>query len=173
MEKNCDKCGKLVKIKYIKKIRGILYCGNCASELRLKRRQETIKLSGISQDLKILDRKMNREYQQKRRESIKSKSAKIHFPFIRKKYTDSDKTPKIKGAKVKKYDNNNYLSMVERQVLFGILRKKGFTTEEADTRIKKLQQAQKDLRIKLKEKHKSEKEIKQKQQKLLEELWNY
>ena len=165
-EINCNDCGKEERRKYIKKIKGKYYCKKCNSKNRQERREETINNSGIKEELKELERKAkriyNREYQRKRYEKIKSKR------------TTQEDFPKIKGSKLERKEKSNaYLQFEERQVLFGMLIKKGLDGEDAKERINDLIEQQKQIRETMKQKNKSEQEIEIKQQELLEELWNY
>lgn len=164
-EISCSECGKEVRKKYMKRIRGKDICKKCNSENRKERRKETINNSGIKEKLKELDKKIknkyNREYQRKRYEKVK-----------RIKTTEP---PKIKGNKLynKKEKSSAYITFEERQRLFGMLIRRGVDAEEAKERISNLVKEQSRVKKLMKQKNKSEDEIKIKQQELLEELWNY
>ena len=91
------------------------------------------------------------------------------------KVGDKNYLPKIKGSKFSEARQKDYcyLTSQERNLLYLSLIKKGLNSSEASERINELIKSQEKLRINLKQKNKSESEIKQKQDKLLEELWNY
>ena len=161
MEKKCDKCCEQTKVKYLKKIRGVLYCKNCAKELRLNRRKETIELSGIEEELKILNRKIKRDYQRKFVERNKTNESPEEY------------FPKIKVSNKKEKVNGYYISTQEKRLLFSMLIKRGMSYEDAGQRMKELIESQSKLTEELRNKNKPEKEIKLKMRKLLEELWNY
>jgi len=86
-----------------------------------------------------------------------------------------DEPPIIKGSKLakKKIKSNAYLLFEERKILLGILMRRGMDFEEARGRLDKLVKEQIRIREKMKAKNKSEEEIKEKQEQLLEELWEY
>lgn len=158
IDRSCDKCERQIEFKKLKKIRGKYFCKKCAKKNREKRREETINESGEKEELKKLDRKIKNEYEKRYRDKKR-----IEEP------------PKIKGSKLdkKKEKSSAYIPFEERQVLFGILIKRGMDGEEVKKRIKDLIEQQKQIRESMKQKNKSEDDIKIKQQKILEELWNY
>ena len=157
-EKKCERCGVEKKVKYLGKIRGELLCKECRRKVRQSRRKETIKESGIGEELKNLDRKIARSYRRKSTKKI-------------------EEAPKIKGStrgKVKQKNKSNcYMTMHEKQDWFRILRKRGLTGDEAKKRINNLIEEQKRIRTEMKDKNKTEEQIKIKQQEMLEDLWKY
>lgn len=155
----CQKCKKEVRRKYLGKIRGVDLCKDCKSIARKERREETIDKAGIREDLKKLDTKIMKEYRK-----TQSNNRRMSKPIS---------IPRPKGSTYKKPRDNNYcyLTLEERQSLFKILLKRGLNKEEAGDRIKTLQESQAELRSTLKIQKKSDDEIKQRQQELLEELW--
>lgn len=170
MGTKCDKCeADENKKKYLKKINGSFLCKSCYIKNRKNRREDTIEEFGIKEELKELDKKLEKEWNRK---SYK-KRRKIKKIIPRDKEPVSP--PKPKGIKIKteRYLSNCFLSLEERQSLFRILKRRGMGDEEAKERIKGLVDYQKKTRKEMKEKGKSEEEIKIKSQRLLEELWNY
>jgi len=160
-EKECDGCGEKTERKHLGKIRGKQLCKRCRKEKRLDHRKETMT--------------QGREFREKVR--IQSKEAKKgyekHIARRYRKKNESQEAPVPKGSKVltKKPRYQSYLTLQEKQVLFGMLVKRGSSAKDAKERIQNLIEQQKEIREDLKEKNKSEDEIKQKQQALLEELW--
>ena len=86
-----------------------------------------------------------------------------------------EEVPKIKGRKKERKEtvSNCYLSREERKAYVKILVNRGIDKEEAKERVRKLADSQREIRKKSKDNKKSEKEIKDQQNKLLEELFNY
>lgn len=160
IEINCSKCKKEVRKKYMKRINGKYICKDCNKKNRERRREETINQSGIKKELKELDKKVKKEYSER---------------YRNKRRKTIEEIPKIKGSNLykKKEKSSSYILFEERQILFGMLVRRGMSGEEAKERIKNIREEQKKIRDSMKQKNKSEDEIKIKQQKLLEELWNY
>jgi len=165
LEKECDKCGKKVRIKHLKRINKNYVCKHCSVEIRRNHRKETIENSGDKEIIKELDKELRKEDNRKQHEKRKQKR------ILRIK----DSTPpKPKGSKTTIVNKNNcYISMQEKQNLFRILLNRGVDGDAAKERIKNLVRSQKELRERMLNQKKSEKEIKIEQNKLLEELWNY
>ena len=159
-EKECDGCGKKVRIKHIKRINGNYVCKHCSVEIRKNHRKETIENSEDKDNIRRLTSEIkNKSVNEKRRE--------------RKRIKDST-PPKPKGSIKTIVDKNNcYISMQEKQNLFRILVNRGVDEDDAKERIRDLVRSQKELRERMLNQKKSEKEIKIEQNKLLEELWNY
>lgn len=65
------------------------------------------------------------------------------------------------------------MTLHEKQDWFRILVKRGVDAEDAKERIKNIVEEQRRVRKEMKNKNKSEKQIKIKQQEMLEELWRY
>jgi len=160
MKTKCDKCGQDVgKFKFLKKINNIMYCKDCAREIRNNHRKKTIELNGIKKELNSIDKKIKKEQNDRYRKN-------------RKKYISP---PIPKGSKnIKTREHNNCcITFEEKQNFFRILIKRGLDAEEAKERIKQIIEQQRKIRKDMKIKNKSEKEIKIKQREMLEELYNY
>ena len=159
-EKGCDNCGEIVKFKYIKKINGNYFCKLCAIEIRKNHRKETLENSEDKENIRKLTSELkNKSVNEKRRE---------------KKRTKDSTPPKPKGSVKTRVDKNNfYLTLQEKQSLFRMLVNRGVDEEEVKERIKNLIENKKELREKMLNQKKSDKEIKIEQNKLLEELWNF
>ena len=180
VEKKCDNCGRMEENKYLGKIRGKLLCRKCRKEVIENRREETISKAGIKEELKILDDKIKKEAQKKYTErgyGRKAYAKKVgrQIRSYTRKGQEGPPIPKgtTRGKTKQKYKSESYLTLHEKQALLGMLVKRGIDFEEARERIKELVKSQRQLRKKMKEKNKSEEEIKLKQQNLLEELYNY
>jgi hypothetical protein len=192
MSFNCDRCNKEVdRRKFLKKVNKENLCSECYIENRNNHRKETIEVAGIKEDLRELTNKMSRE----RDYSKKAYEKKIgHKPrswtrrnkendYIPKRYQSKEQesnindvpkeAPKIKNSNIKKKEKSYaYLVFQERQELLRMLMKgKGLNFNDAKNRINRLEKQQKKIRDLMKEKNKSEEEIKQKQKQMLEELW--
>jgi len=165
-DKECDNCKKPTPKKFLGKIKGKYYCKKCRSKIRKNHREETIKITGIKSELNRLKNQIDKE----RGYAKKSYEKRVGHKVGEKNYL-----PKIKGSKFVKPKENDYcyLTSQERDLLYHSLIKRGLDSNEARERIKELIESQEELRIKLKQKNISDKEIKQKQNKLLEELWDY
>ena len=165
LERECDGCGKKVEFKHLKRINGNYFCKHCSIEIRKKHRKETFENSEDKERIKEIERELRREDNKKQIEKRKQKR------ILRLK----DLTPpKPKGSKTTIVDKNNcYISMQEKQNLFRILLNRGVDSDDAKERIKNLIRSQKELRERMLNQKKSEKEIKVEQNKLLEELWNF
>lgn len=161
VERECDKCREETEGKHLGKIRGKMLCKKCRTERRLEHRKET--------------REQGREYRERAMEQSKEAKAGYdkHITRRYRKKNESKEAPIPKGSKVlkKRPRYQSYLTLQEKQVLFGMLVKRGSSPEEAKERIQDLVEQQREIRESLKEENKSEDEIKQKQQTLLEELW--
>lgn len=123
----------------------------------------------LKEDLNKLDNKIRRERGYGRKHYAK-KMGRIVKDYNKR---DIDLIPKIKGSKTKKEKTNSYLTLGDRQALLRLLIKRGLNYEEAKERILDLIKYQTQIRDTMKAKNKSEEEIKLKQQRLLEEMWEY
>ena len=180
VEKKCDNCGEEKENKHMGKVRGKLLCKKCRKEVIKNRREKTIEKAGIKEELKTLDNKIKKETKEKyknKKYHIKAYAKKVGRPVRRYIIKGQESPPIPKGTtsgKVKqKYKSESYLTLHEKQALLRILVKRGIDFNEATERIRELIESQRKLREKLKERNKSEKEIKLKQQQMLEELYNY
>ena len=93
----------------------------------------------------------------------------------RKKRKGEESPPIPKGSKIKnkKEKSNSFITFQERKSYLKILMdNRGLGYDEAKERLDNLIEYEREIRKKFKEKGKEE-EIKQKQQELLEELWNF
>ena len=156
---NCDK--KVSKGKFIHRLKGVSLCNECYRGRRLERRKK-------SKEVVCLENLKEKEEVRKR--IIKRKSRRDY-----KKRKRDQNPPEPKGSiklTKKRILPNCYLTLQEKQSLFRILKRKGLEDEEAKERVLNLLRQQRIIREKMKSKNKSEEEIKQKQMKLLEELWN-
>jgi hypothetical protein len=184
----CNKCEIEVKrFSDLHKINNERFCKKCYQEHRKNRREETIEISGIKEELNELSLKMYREYNSKWR--IKNKeiiNTKQREKYHRlnpdsgrySKFSNRKDLPVIRGSKQWKRNHrpaksNSYLTQFEKQRLFGMLIKQGLTYDDADERVKNLVNKQAEIRESLKLQNKTEEEIKLKQQEMLEELFNY
>lgn len=155
----CSKCGKNVnKISDLKKIHDFRYCKNCYIARRKERRNETINFSKDKDKIMELSRQIRRE------EYFKYKQNKNPTEFI----------PEIKNkqklrTQPKKFEP--FLTLQEKQYLFGKLIKKGFSENEAKERLKKLTDFQNELRKKLIVNKITIEETKSLQTKLIEDLF--
>jgi len=159
---DCDDCGvEVERAKYLKRVNGKRFCKDCYRKNRKKHREETIESEGIGEELKRLENKSSSESARRSRE--------------RRKIEMIPTLPKIKGSKInkKKKRSSSFLSTDERQNLFRMLVGRGIDIDEVKERINNLMDEQRRVREIMKEKNKSEDEIKLRQQEMLEELWNY
>jgi len=95
--------------------------------------------------------------------------------ILRKKRKGEESPPIPKGSKIKnkKEKSNSFITFQERKSYLKILMdNRGLGYDEAKERLDNLIEYEREIRKKFKEKGKEE-EIKQKQQELLEELWNF
>jgi len=178
----CDRCGnKIERLKYSKKIRDQRLCKECYKNNRHNHRKETIEITGIKDDLKKLTSKMKSEWNKKNIEKVRKSQRKCYEKRmgrkIQRRYNkDKSFEPKIKGAKEHRPLNNSYcfLTFQERQNLFRILvKERGLDAEEAKERIKNLVEEEKRITNLMRQENKPEKEIKQKHQEMIEDLWKY
>ncbi len=159
-EKLCEDCETSTLLKHLGKIRGILLCKKCRSKVRLNHRKETIKDSA--------ERKVIIKASKKSREGYEEAEVKR----ARRK-NQSAEPPKIKGSNPEANNKSvSYHTFEDRKQLLRILMKKGLDFEEARERLEQHKKQQKLITEEMKAENKSEKEIKIKQQELLEELWN-
>lgn len=164
-EMTCISCGTLYRTKSLKKIHKKYYCKSCAKQLRKQRRKQTIEISGIDKELKQFRNKIAKERGYARKNYVKK------HPNAKKYTLDAQKPLKtlsqvepvtIKGAIQKqKVKTNSYLTLQERQVFFRILLKRGFDGEQAKQRISKLNRQLARTTKLIKDKCKSELEIKE------------
>lgn len=160
-ETTCISCGTLHRIKSLKKINKKFYCKSCVKQLRKQRRKETIKLSGIKDDLRKLTNKIKNKWTRKH-------YAKMH-PKVKKVAVRGSKPlrkvlwiePTIKNSKKNKKNLSLFLTKEEKQILFRKYIKNGLSYEEADERILGFVKFQKELLIKLKKQNKTEEQINQ------------
>ena len=163
-ERECDNCNNPTPKRFLGKINGLYLCKKCRIELRKNHRKQTIKESGIKEELQKLSSKIKKE----REYSRKSYEKRIGHKVINKNYQ-----PIIKGAKIGKpiHSYNLFLSFQEKKCLFRILRQRGMSERDVKERIKDLIEEQQRLGKIMKKENKTKLQIKQKQQELLEELW--
>ena len=131
-------------------------------KVRESHREKTINDAGIKEELQELSKKQKADYNK----AWQKKNRKT-------KIKESEEAPKIKGSKTenKKEKSNAYLTFDEQKQFLRILMQRGLTFEESKERINNLREEQKRVRGIMREKNKSEDEIKQKQQEMLEDLW--
>lgn len=132
--KVCCECEAQYPQKSLKRIQKQWLCFSCAREIRLEKR-EFIKRAVVG----IRKREdLMAEWKAKR----------------------ENKVPKMQGEKARvKTRNNNYLSFVEKQVLYKKYIRMGMDSEEADKKIKRDIKHLKELVERLREKKKSEEQI--------------
>jgi len=158
----CEECGEIVRRKHIRTIRGKQYCKLCAIQIRKNHRKETLENSEDRDIIKKLTNEM-RNKSAKNRRRIKREE---------KKFLKQSQPLKPKGSKKTILDKNNcYITLEDKQNLFRILLKRGIDSDKAKERISNLIKSQEEIRTKMLNQKKSENEIKIKQQKMLEELW--
>ncbi len=166
-EKECDNCGDKTERKYLGKIRGKNLCKKCRTKVRNKRREETIDKAGIKDELKSLDRKIRNDWQRK---NYRKKN-----PFKEKKIINEIPIPKgtTRGKVKQKNKSESYLGFKESQVMLKIIMGRGMDFEDAKEELKRIKEELKITREKMKEQNKPEKEIKLKEQQMLEEMYKY
>jgi len=147
-ERKCCDCEEIFeRRKSVKKINGDWLCRACYISRRKNRRKETIK-----------------------------EARKLEKPIIRKPKQEPTKAkdfPKIKGSKKTKKDKNySYITIQEKQNLLRMLMSRGMDFDDAKERIKDLVEEQKRVKECMKERGKTEKQIKVKQMEMIEELWD-
>ncbi len=162
-ERDCGSCGDTTPIRRLGKIKGKQLCKKCRVQVRKNHREETKNLSSEEERNKIIElsKKQKAEYQ------------KAHYKKIRKE-KQSEEIPVIKGSKQsnKKLKSNSYLTFEDRKQLLRILMKKGLDFDGAKERLSEVLKEQERIREVMKEENKSKKQIKIREQELLEELWN-
>ena len=165
-EKECDNCKEKTKRKYLGKIRGKYLCRKCRKEVRKNHRKETINEAGIGEDLKSLDKKISNDSARK--------SYRKRNPYKERKTIEGVPVPRgsTSGKVKQKNKSESYLGFQERQILLGIIMKRGESFESAKKIIKEIKNQLKDTRENMRKKNKSEEQIKIKMQNLLEELYN-
>lgn len=170
VESICENCGTDVRrFKFLKRVNNKFLCSKCYRENRLRHRKETIETS-LDKD-KIIELEKRR----KKESSLKTyinKNGCLPRTYYPKKKLDIESIPKLKGSQEKKsnYKNYSYLSLEEKQSLFKMLLKRGFSEDECKKRIQDLLKEQKKVREYLKFKNRPESEIKKMQLKLMEGL---
>lgn len=177
--KKCDICKKEDRQKNLKKIKGMWYCSKCYRNLRLNHRKESIKEAGIEEELKELRHKSEREFREKNKEKLKEYyKRRYHEKNPDSTYynkglinLEKDSKPRVNGLKEKKTQSVCYLTLEEKRLLFSYLLKNGLSYESAGERITELVKRLSDLRFELKEKKKSEEEIVNKSQRMIQELY--
>lgn len=163
IERDCEGCGDLTRIKHLGKIRGKLICKKCKKTLKENHRKETINQS-------------SEEEREKIKELSKKAKAEYNKVYNKKRKEKKEKSPPIpKGSKTKNQTqkSNSYLTFHERQALLRILMERGLDFKKAKERLDNLVEVQKNIREDMKSKNKSEEQIKIKQREMLEELWDY
>lgn len=160
---SCNICGREVcKLKQLHRIKDIFYCDSCYKEKRKEHRTETLNNSKDKEKIIELEKQIKRESNLK---SYVRRNGHLPRTYIHKpRGFDVKLVPKVKGEedKKQKIKSSAYLSLEEKQNLFRILLRKGFSEEEAKERIKKLLQQQKEVREFMKSQNKSEEEINKK-----------
>jgi len=170
MKYECDKCGEEVnRFKDLHKVKKEHLCKKCYQENRKQNRQKLIEEEeGLKEDLRRLEIKRQKEYLEKKREYnreyYQSRKEKIDLPIIK-----NSKPEKYKEREEKK--SYSYLTKEERQDYLRILMSKGLDFEQARQRVQDLVDSQIKIRKIMQKKRKSEKEIKAKQQEMLERLF--
>ena len=161
VKKQCEDCGTPTPLKHLGKIRGILLCKKCRSEVRKEHREKTIKDSIERERIEELSKESKEGYE------------KAEVKRERRKNQKDETPPIIKGSKQEKNNKSvSYHTFEDKKQLLRILMKKGLDFEEARGRLKQHAKQQKLITEKMKAQNKPEEEIKIKQQELLEELWN-
>lgn len=162
-ERECDECGDLTQIRNLGKLHGKQICKKCRKLVIKEHRKETLNQSSEEERKKILNLS-------KRQTAIYNKRSYEK----NKKLKRSEEEPKIKGSNIKRKQDKSqsYFTFQERQLLFGMLIKKGLSAEEVKERLDDIAEEQSRVREIMRSKNKSEEQIKIKQQEMLEELWN-
>jgi hypothetical protein len=135
----CDFCPTKDKLKFLKRIKGKKYCKKCASDLRKRHREETIRRAGIADELRQLKNRSRRELRAKRNPP-------------RPKIIPIKKTPKYNKLGL-------FLSKQERQILYRKFLNEGLTEDKADARVKKVDKEIQKVIMKMRQKKKAEKDI--------------
>jgi len=169
LKRECDSCGEKTQRKFLGKINGKYFCKICQREIRINHRRETFENSEDKEEIIKLNREIKNKYQRKRYRDKVGRDVKEY------RIRNSTEPPIPKGSKQlkKKQKSNCYLTLEEKRNYFRILVKRGIDPEDAKERIKTLIESQKKINEEMKAKGKSEKEIKNKQLEMIEELWNY
>ena len=157
-----NECGNPIRFKHAKKIKGKYYCGKCAIEIRKEHREETIRMSGIGEELRELDNKIKNESSKKYRQT--KKKEKIVLDREKKRPTS-----KKRGFKT----SNMCMTLAEKQALFRKNIAEGMTYEEADKRVRETQEYLKEFSKTLKEKNMSEEDMNKKFKDKFSELCGY
>lgn len=168
----CDCCKELQDtFKKLRKVKKEYLCKKCYQEKRQKRRQNLMEDNQeLKEDLRVLKNKASVEYRE-RRNGFRRKVGRPKKVLI-------EDIPKIKNSKEnkKRLKLNSYITLKEKQDWFRILVRRGIDPEDAKERVRELVSYQSEVRKKIYAKNKSEieteKNIKQKQAEMLEELWN-
>ena len=166
--KSCEECGEENENKYLGKIRGKLLCKKCRKEVRLNHRAETFEMTDEKEKAKILALQKEQEH------AANQAYYKKHIKKVAKEESKGVE-PKIKGstrAKARK-KSNSYITIQERQNFLRMLMARGLSFKDAKDRVRDLVKEQIRVREVMKGKNKSEKQIKQKQQQMIEDLWKY
>lgn len=180
MEKKCEGCKELTENKHLGKINGVRLCKKCRIKIRKKHRGETIEITGIKPELNRLKQQIDKErgyarraYEKKVGHKVREKNTHNYIPPAYRK--EKGYTPEIKGSTFAKpkEKSNAYLLFEEKKSMLKMLMNRGLSFEEAKERIKQLVISQRLVREEYQSEKKSEKQIKNKQKELLEELWNY
>ena len=166
MEKKCDDCGELKEIRNLGKINGKRLCKTCRVKVRKNHREETIEITGIKRDLNKLKQQIDKERGYGRR---------CYEKRVGHKVGEKNYRPEIKGSTFakQKEKSNAYINFLESQTLLKMLMNRGMDFKEAKERVNQLIISQELIRKEFQSKNKSEEQIKNKQNELLEELWNY
>lgn len=181
----CDNCGERVeRFKFLKVLKDkegkkTYLCKDCYKNRRLNFRSNTIKETGIAEDLndykKLERREYNKEYQLKKKEVKLEKDNN----WIQKRYRkqsdnnsvqESNSPIKIKGSQISKDKSKSfsYLTMQEQQDMLRDFMSRGNTFEQAKEKIKEIKNQLKKTREL--QKDISEEDFKVSKNKLLEGL---
>jgi hypothetical protein len=177
--RKCNTCEKEERQRNLKRIGKEWFCSECYKIKRLNHRKESIKEAGIEEELKELRHKSEREFREKNKEKLKEYyKRRYHEKNPTSEYynkglinLERDSKPRVNGIREKKPTSNCYLTLQEKRLLFSYLLKNGLSYESAGERISELVKRLSDLRFQLKEKKKSEEEIVNKSQRMIQELY--
>ena len=155
--------------KFLKSVNGFLYCSDCYRKRRLERRKETINNSEDKETILKLQRELKNKYQRSWYNNNKGETRKYNKRMI------EEDAPKIKNTNKELKNKTSqksyaYLTLEEKQYLFKQLIKKGFSYEECVKKMDTLNAQQIKIRKLLQQQNKTEKEIKETQKNLMEDL---
>lgn len=173
-------CTTIIKrLRETKKVQGKLICVSCYKQRRIQRREKLIEEDKILQeDIKVINdkererkRERNKEYNKRYYERAKREGKIILKGRPRPKAYIPLPVPKGSKIKLKKEKSYTYLTLKDRQNLLRLFMRQGMDFEEAKIRVQDIAKEQTRIRNIMKEKGKEEKEIKEKMNIMLEELW--